>query len=301
MIKIAFSDQYLYALPEGHRFPIAKYSLVQQQLLYRGDIIPEQLFDPGLCPVELITRVHTTAYWQKLEQLQLSPNELRKVGLPLTEVSLQRARNSVAGTVESAGRALEQGIGINIGGGTHHAYAGHGEGFCILNDIAVAAQYLLDEHRMKQVLVIDLDVHQGNGTASIFAHNTRVFTFSMHGRDNYPLRKEQSDRDVALPGGTGDDAYLQILASQLDELFERLEPEFVFYQAGVDVLVTDQLGKLALSKRGCRLRDEMVLKACLQYKVPVAVTMGGGYSKRLADVVDAHSNTIEVALSLFSD
>lgn len=301
MIKIAFSDQYLYALPEGHRFPIAKYSLVQQQLLYRGDIVPEQLFDPGLCPVELITRVHTKEYWQKLEQLQLTSKELRRIGLPLTEISLQRARNSVAGTVESAKRALEKGIGVNIGGGTHHAYAGHGEGFCILNDMAVAAQYLLDEHKLKRVLVIDLDVHQGNGTASIFADETRVFTFSMHGKDNYPLRKEQSDRDVALPSGTTDEAYLQMLEKQLDELFESIEPDFVFYQAGVDVLVTDKLGKLALSKQGCRLRDEMVLKASRQYNVPVVVTMGGGYSERLADVVDAHCNTIGLALSMFGD
>lgn len=301
MIKIAFSDQYLYALPEGHRFPIAKYSLVQQQLLYRGDIIPEQLFNPGLCPVDLITRVHTREYWQKLEKLQLSPKEIRRIGLPLTELSLQRARNSVAGTVESAKRAVEQGVGINIGGGTHHAYAGHGEGFCILNDIAVAAQYLLDEHRLRQVMVIDLDVHQGNGTASIFASEPGVFTFSMHGKDNYPLRKEQSDRDVALSAGTADEAYLQVLEKQLDELFTGVEPDFVFYQAGVDVLATDKLGKLALSKQGCKIRDEMVLKACLRYSVPVVVTMGGGYSERLADVVDAHCNTIDLALRMFAE
>jgi acetoin utilization deacetylase AcuC-like enzyme len=301
VINIAFSDRYLYSLPEGHRFPIAKYSLVKEQLLHRGIITPEQLYDPGLCAPELILGVHTRDYWKKLSELSLTPKELRMIGLPLTELSVQRARNSVAGTVASTVRALGQGLGINIGGGTHHAFADHGEGFCILNDIAIAAQHLLDAYKLKQVLVIDLDVHQGNGTAAIFAKEPRVYTFSIHGKDNYPLRKELSDRDVALPSGTGDEAYLQILEQQLVELFEMLKPEFIFYQAGVDVLVSDKLGKLGLSKIGCRLRDEQVLQACRQQGVPVAISMGGGYSVRLSDVVDAHCHTIESALHIFQD
>lgn len=300
MLKLAFSDKYLYELPEGHRFPIAKYILVKEQLLYRGEIVPEQLFDPGVCSEERILQVHTAAYWEKLKSLNLSAKELRRIGLPLSERSLLRARNSVAGTIAACLEALQKGVGMNVGGGTHHAYADHGEGFCILNDLAVAARYLLMEQRIGQVLVIDLDVHQGNGTAAIFQNEARVFTFSMHGQANYPLHKESSDKDIALPNGTSDRAYLEILNQELKSLFEEVKPEFVLYQAGVDVLETDTLGKLSLSKRGCQLRDELVLKSCRSADVPVVVTMGGGYSARLGDILDAHSNTFSTALHLYS-
>lgn len=300
MIQLAFSDKYIYELPEGHRFPIAKYVLVKEQLVYRGEISPDQLFDPGLCPVDLILKVHTADYWAQLENLSLPPKELRRVGLPLTSRSLLRARNSVAGTVASTQEALQKGVGINVGGGTHHAFADHGEGFCVLNDLAVAARYLLDEQQIRQVLIIDLDVHQGNGTASIFREEPRVFTFSMHGQDNYPLRKEVSDRDVALPSGTTDSGYLDRLKRELEVIFKDVKPDFVLYQAGVDVLETDKLGKLSLSKRGCLQRDKMVLEYCRKTDVPVVVTMGGGYSIRLADIVDAHTNTFTTALHLYA-
>lgn len=299
MIQLAYSDKYIYELPEGHRFPIAKYVLVKEQLVYRGEIGQDQLFDPGLCPESMILKVHTAGYWNQLESLSLPPRELRRVGLPLTTLSLLRARNSVAGTVASTREALQKGLGINIGGGTHHAYAGHGEGFCILNDLAVAARYLLDEQQIRQVLIIDLDVHQGNGTAAIFRQEPGVFTFSMHGQDNYPLRKEVSDRDIALPTGTTDSLYLERLGKELEYLFREVKPDFVLYQAGVDVLETDKLGKLSLSKRGCLQRDKMVLEYCRKVDVPVVVTMGGGYSVRLADIVDAHTNTFTTALHLY--
>ncbi len=300
MIKLAFSDKYIYELPEGHRFPISKYVLVKEQLLYRGEIGEEQLFDPGLCAEELILQVHTAVYWEQLKSLSLPPKELRRVGLPLTERSLLRARNSVAGTVASCKEALKNGLGINIAGGTHHAYADHGEGFCILNDLAVAAHYLLHAEGIRQVLILDLDVHQGNGTAAIFQKEPRVFTFSMHGEANYPLHKEKSDKDVALPTGTTDALYLSRLKAELELLFREVKPDFVLFQAGVDVLETDKLGKLSLSKRGCRERDKLVLERCRKSDIPVVVTMGGGYSLRLADVVDAHSNTFTTALQLFA-
>jgi acetoin utilization deacetylase AcuC-like enzyme len=300
LIKLAFSDKYIYELPEGHRFPISKYVLVKEQLLYRAEIEEEQLFDPGLCPEEFILEVHTPGYWEKLKSLNLSPKELRRVGLPLTECSLLRARNSVAGTVASCAEALQKGLGINIGGGTHHAYAGHGEGFCILNDLAVTARYLLNEQGISQVLIIDLDVHQGNGTAAIFQEEPRVFTFSMHGEANYPLHKEMSDKDIALLTGTTDATYLEQLDLAIERLFREVKPDFVLYQAGVDVLATDKLGKLSLSKMGCRQRDQLVLESCRKADVPVVVTMGGGYSLRLADVVDAHTNTFTTALRLYA-
>ena len=300
MIRLAFSDKYIYELPEGHRFPISKYILVKEQLLYRGEIEPNQLVDPGLCPEKLILKAHTPEYWEKLKSLRLPAKELRRVGLPLTELSLQRARNSVAGTVAAAEEALQKGVGINIGGGTHHAYAGHGEGFCILNDLAVAAKSLLDDGRVSQLLIIDLDVHQGNGTAAIFRQEPRVFTFSMHGQDNYPHRKERSDRDVGMPSGTGDALYLERLSQELEGLFKEVKPDFVLYQAGVDVLETDQLGKLSLSKGGCLQRDQLVLQYCRNADVPVVLTMGGGYSRRLADIVGAHTNTFTAALHLYA-
>lgn len=299
MIKLAFSDKYIYELPEGHRFPIAKYVLVKEQLLYRGEVEPEQLLDPGLCPPELITRVHSNAYWQKLESLNLSPKEARKIGIPLTSLSLQRAQNSVAGTVAATTEAYRSGVGINIGGGTHHAYAGHGEGFCILNDLAIAARYLLDKGQTSKVLIVDLDVHQGNGTAAIFQQEERVFTFSIHGQDNYPLYKEQSDLDIALPSGTGDREYLRILEARLPDLISNLKPDFIFYQAGVDVLETDKLGKLSLSKEGCLQRDLLVIQHCKDHDIPLVITMGGGYSQRLADVVDAHARTFTAALQAY--
>ncbi|MGB3181699.1 MAG: histone deacetylase [Cyclobacteriaceae bacterium] len=299
-IKLAYSDKYLYTLPEGHRFPIIKYELVKEQLVYQGIIQPEQLLDPGLADEQDILRVHDEEYWQQVRDLTLDDKAQRKIGLPLTGLSVNRARNSVAGTIAASDRALQDGLGINLAGGTHHAYAGHGEGFSVLNDIAIASVKLLEEKKVYQVLVVDLDVHQGNGTASVFENDSRVFTFSVHGKDNYPLKKEVSDLDVALPTGTGDDRYLDLVEYQLGKLFPKVSPDIVFYQSGVDVLETDKLGKLSLSKTGCQQRDELVFRFCRRYNTPVVVTMGGGYSERVADIVDAHCNTIKAGLDFLT-
>ena len=299
MIPIAFSDRYLYRLPENHRFPIHKYELVKEQLVYEGIAAPEQFFDPGLCEEMIITLTHDRQYYQRVVNLELHPQEIKKIGLPIIPISVKRARNSVAGTVQAAVFALERGIGMNTGGGTHHAFHERGEGFCVFNDMAVAANYLLDIGKVGKVLIVDLDVHQGNGTARIFAREDSVFTFSMHGQHNYPLKKEKSDLDIDLPTGADDNTYLKILADTMPKLLDHHRPDLVFYQAGVDVLATDKLGKLALTKEGCKTRDEIVLTHCYQHQIPVVITMGGGYSARIADIVEAHCNTFKVAMGIF--
>ncbi|CAN5363990.1 histone deacetylase [soil metagenome] len=299
MIKIAFSDKYLYQLPEGHRFPISKYELLKDQLLYEGTISEDQLFDPGLCAEEAIVQVHSKKYFNDLLNQNLSLKEVRRIGLPINSVSVNRARNTSAGTLEASVNALKVGIGLNIGGGTHHAYETHGEGFCILNDIAIAAKFLLDHNLASKILIVDLDVHQGNGTAVIFAEDQRVFTFSMHGQDNYPLKKEKSDLDIPLANKTGDELYLKLLKENLNKVIDSFYPDIVFYQAGVDVLEADMLGKLALTKSGCQKRDELLIEACYLKQIPLVVTMGGGYSARVSDIVDAHANTFRKTLEIF--
>jgi acetoin utilization deacetylase AcuC-like enzyme len=296
---LATSDHYTLDLPDGHRFPIAKYALIREQLLWQGIAAPADFYEPGLCAEEDILRVHTAEYWHKVRDLQLSAREVRNLGLPQSPQLVRRSLSSSAGTVQSALRALRDGIGLNLAGGTHHAFADRGEGFCVLNDQAIAATHLLAHGLAKQILIVDLDVHQGDGTASIFRDEPRVFTFSMHAGANYPLRKEQSDLDIPLALSTGDAEYLAQLSATLEPLVERVQPDFIFFQAGVDVLATDKLGKLALTPAGCRQRDELVLSLCRARGLPVAVSMGGGYSERLADIVDAHCNTFRVAFELW--
>ena len=299
MPRLATSDHYTLDLPAGHRFPIAKYALIREQLLWQGIAAPADFYEPGLCAEADVLRVHTAAYWQRVRDLQLTPREVRNLGLPQSPQLVRRSLSSSAGTLQSALHALRDGIGLNLAGGTHHAFADRGEGFCVLNDQAIAAAHLLAHGLAQQVLIVDLDVHQGDGTAAIFRDEPRVFTFSMHAGANYPLRKEQSDLDLPLPLGTGDAEYLALLAATLPALVDRVRPDFIFYQAGVDVLATDKLGKLALSLAGCRQRDELVLSLCHARGLPVAVSMGGGYSERLADIVDAHCNTFGVAFELW--
>ncbi|WP_369811125.1 histone deacetylase family protein [Hymenobacter mellowenesis] len=299
MPRLATSDHYTLDLPEGHRFPIAKYALIREQLLWQGIAAPADFYEPGLCAEQDVLRVHTAEYWHKVRDLQLSPAEVRRLGLPQSPQLVRRSLSSSAGTLQSALHALRDGIGLNLAGGTHHAFAERGEGFCVLNDQAIAAAHLLAHGLAKQILIVDLDVHQGDGTASIFRDEPRVLTFSMHAGANYPLRKEQSDLDMPLELGTGDAEYLRLLQETLPALVGQVQPDFIFYQAGVDVLATDKLGKLALTPAGCRQRDELVLGLCRAQHIPVAVSMGGGYSERLADIVDAHCNTFRVAFELW--
>ncbi|SES79831.1 histone deacetylase family protein [Hymenobacter actinosclerus] len=303
MLSIAWDPVYAHPLPANHRFPMLKYELLPEQLLREGTV-PESAFFAPRPPLEAdILRVHDTDYFRRLQAGELTRQEERATGFPWSPELINRDTTILGGTLECARRALASGgVALNIAGGTHHAFRDRGEGFCLLNDQAAAAAYLLarPELGVRRVLIIDLDVHQGNGTAAIFAPEPRVFTLSVHGARNYPHRKEQSDLDLPLPDGTDDAAYLALLHDTLPHLLDEQQPDFVFYLAGVDVLATDKLGHLGLSREGCRQRDAYVLGLCHQHGRPVVVCMGGGYSPNIIDIVEAHANTFRVAADLWS-
>jgi acetoin utilization deacetylase AcuC-like enzyme len=299
MLKIAFDPIYAHPLPEGHRFPMLKYELIPGQLLHEGLITADNLFSPAPVDEEWILRTHDAAYWHGLRDLTLPAKEQRRIGFPLSSRLIERERRIAQGTIDGCSYAFENGIAFNVAGGTHHAGTNWGEGFCMLNDQAIAANYLLNNKLASSILIIDLDVHQGNGTAQIFENEPRVFTFSMHGANNFPSRKEVSDLDIPLSDGTADDEFLDILRSVLPGLIARQQPQFVFYLAGVDVLATDKLGKLALTKDGCKQRDRFVFEQCIANNIPVQVSMGGGYSPQIKDIVEAHCNTYRIANELY--
>lgn len=299
MLKIAWSPTYCLPLPEGHRFPMHKYNLLPEQLIYEGTIQNSQLFQPGLLDDAVVLRTHSADWISKLNTLNLSAGEIRKTGFPLSEELVLREKTIMQGTIDAALFALEYGIAMNIAGGTHHAFTNRGEGFCLLNDNAIAAQYLLDQQLKHKILIVDLDVHQGNGTAEIFQNNPAVFTFSMHGEKNYPFHKEKSDLDIGLEDGTDDVTYLAILDRALKKLMDEFEPDFIFFQSGVDVISSDKLGKLGLTIQGCKERDRMVLSVAKINNIPLCASMGGGYSTRLADIVEAHANTYRLAQEIF--
>ena len=299
MLKIAYAACYNHELPEGHRFPMSKYNLLYEQLLYEGTSKAENFFEPDFRNDSFCSFAHDKEYLTKLKTLSLTSLEIRKTGFPLSKELIDREIIITNGTLLCARHALQHGIAMNIAGGTHHAFRDRGEGFCILNDQAVAATNLLAEKLVFKILIVDLDVHQGDGTASIFQSDDRVFTFSMHGAENYPAKKEKSNLDIALPNGTDDKAYLAILKKALPELIDNFQPDFIFYQAGVDVLATDKLGKLSLTQQGCRERDEIVLNLCKTNKIPLTISIGGGYSERVGQIVDAHANTFRLAQEIF--
>lgn len=276
-----------------------KYNLLPEQLLYEGTIGLENLFEPPPLKENAITAAHEITYWEKLKGLTLSKSEERRTGFPLSEALVKRETTISSGTLQASRFALEHGIGMNIAGGTHHAFTYKGEGFCLLNDIAISAHDLLEHQLVKTILIIDLDVHQGDGTAQIFQNDSRVFTFSMHGKSNYPLHKEQSDLDIDLEDGTDDMLYLTLLDKHLNILFDEVGPDFVFYQSGVDVLKSDKLGKLALTIQGCKERDRKVLQMCKAHNVPVSISMGGGYAENIAHIIEAHANTFRLAQDIF--
>lgn len=299
MLKVAWAKSYVLPLPAHHRFPMSKYEALPAQLVHEGTLGEDNFFEPVPISESLITRTHDRMYWNKLKTLTLTPVEARRTGFPLTHRLIERETAIVNGTVLCSQYALAYGISMNIAGGTHHAFVDRGEGFCLLNDIALGAHYLLDQGQANRILVVDLDVHQGNGTASIFSGDDRVFTFSMHGANNFPLIKERSDLDIALSDHTNDDFYLKTLALNLNHLLDTVQPDFIFYQSGVDVLATDRLGKLSLSREGCKQRDKLVLEASKRNKVPLVASMGGGYSERFLDIVEAHANTYRLAQDIF--
>jgi acetoin utilization deacetylase AcuC-like enzyme len=299
MLKIAYDPIYAHPLPAGHRFPMLKYELIPAQLLHEGTITEANLFSPTELDEETILLTHDKAYWEQLRDLSLPPKEERRTGFPLSAKLVEREIRIAKGTVDGCHYALEHGIAFNVAGGTHHAGSNWGEGFCLLNDQAIAANYLLDKGLAKSILIVDLDVHQGNGTAQIFEQELRVFTFSMHGDKNFPFRKERSDLDIPLDDGIGDEEYLALLKSTLPGLIDKQQPDFIFYLSGVDILASDKLGKLSVSREGCKERDRFVLEQCKKHSIPAQVSMGGGYSPDIKDIVEAHCNTFRVANELY--
>lgn len=276
-----------------------KYELLPEQLLYEGTLTQENFFSPTSVSEELILSVHDSEYWHRLKSLELTKREQRVTGFPHSKELIEREITIMGGTVKCAEYALQNGISMNIAGGTHHAYSNRGEGFCLLNDQALASAWLLQREKAQRILIVDLDVHQGNGTAEIFQNEPRVFTFSVHGANNYPLKKESSDLDIGVLDGIKDEAYLELVGRNLEEICASFQPDFMFYQCGVDILESDKLGRLGVSLTGCKKRDELVFSKALELDIPVVCSMGGGYSEDIKVIIEAHSNTFRLAQDLF--
>ena len=299
-IPVAYDPIYRLPLPENHRFPMEKYELLPQQLLMEGTCEPSDFFTPTKVALENVLRIHNEEYVTRLINLNLNTREIRNIGFPLTKKLVERELIIAGGTVMGCEKALKTGIAMNIAGGTHHAFHDCGEAFCLLNDQAIAAQYLLDQKKASQILILDLDVHQGNGTAAIFESNTKIFTLSVHGAKNYPFRKEKSDLDIALEDDTGDKKYLDKIKKIIPALIDNIKPDFIFYLSGVDVLGTDKLGRLNLTIEGCKERDTFVLKQCNDRNIPLQCSMGGGYSKDIKVIIEAHANTYRAAKTIYT-
>ena len=299
MLKIAYHPIYKHHLPDGHRFPMEKYDLLPQQLVYEGTCNEDNFFEPEIPNNKYFFLVHDAAYVSDLLNITLDQKAARKIGFPLSEELIAREMMIANGTMKASEFAIKYGVAMNIAGGTHHAFTNKGEGFCMLNDQAIGARYLQEKGLANKILIVDLDVHQGNGTAEIFQNNNTVFTFSMHGKSNYPFHKEKSDLDIALENGTEDVAYLSILKETLPNLITKQQPDFIYYLCGVDVITTDKLGKLSLTIEGCKERDRFVLQTCKDLSIPVMCSMGGGYSPDIKIIIDAHANTFRLAQDIF--
>jgi len=298
-MRIYYSDRFVLPLPPNHRFPMAKYSLLRERVSEAALVSPHALQEPAAADDEVITRAHEPGYLSRVQHGALSDPEIRRIGFPWSPQMVERSRRSAGATLAAARAALEEGCGVNLAGGTHHAFRDRGEGYCVFNDAAIAARAMQAEGRAQRVAIIDCDVHQGNGTASILAGDDSVFTFSIHGAKNFPFRKEVSDLDIELPDGTGDGAYLAALEHGLTETLDRSRPDFAVYLAGADPWMDDRLGRLALTKRGLRERDRLVLETLKGAGIPVAVAMAGGYGRVIADTVDIHFQTVRTAAQLF--
>lgn len=297
---VAYHPSYIHAVPENHRFPMEKYGLIYQQLQYEGLMEPGDFLVPGSIDLNHVKQVHAETYLEKLLHLNCTPREQRVSGFVHNPELINRELRIMEGTRMCAEAVIHGGMALNIAGGTHHAFTDRGEGFCLLNDQAIAAKWLLREGLFQRILIVDLDVHQGNGTAEIFTHTPEVFTFSMHGGANYPIHKERSDRDIDLETFTTDKTYLETLKTELSDVLEHFQPDFMFYQCGVDILETDKLGKLKVTQNGIRQRDEFVLHSAKERNIPLVCSMGGGYSKNVRDIVNAHMHVFRLGYQLFS-
>ena len=294
-MKIFYCDHFVLPLPEGHRFPMAKYSLLRQRVAGSQLANAHRLVVPDAADDDQLRLAHTSEYVDKVRNGELSDVEVRRIGFPWSPQLVERSRRSVGGTIGAAQSALLDGTAVNLAGGTHHAFADRGEGFCVFNDAAVAARVLQTENLARRLLIIDCDVHQGNGTAAIFSADPTVFTFSLHGADNFPFRKAESDIDIALPNGTEGPAYLDALAAGLGESLERSRPDLAIYLAGADPFVNDRYGRLALTIADLAARDRLVFERCREAGVPIATVMSGGYARRITDIVEIHFQTVVIA------
>ncbi len=299
MLKIAFNNNYIYPLEENHRFPMIKYELIPEQLIRENTCVDENFFSPSKIDSKIVLKTHQKEYFNRFTSLKLSKKEIREIGFPLSQELVDRELQIAQGTVSGVNYSLKNGISMNIAGGTHHAFYDRGEAFCMLNDQAIAANYIIQEGLFKKILIIDLDVHQGNGTASLFNSNPNVYTLSFHGKKNYPFRKEKSDLDIEFDDNTNDNEYLKVLKETIPKVIDQFEPEFIFYLSGVDVLQNDKLGRLSLTLNGCKERDKFILQTCKNNSIPLQVSMGGGYSIVLKNIIEAHSNTFRLAQEIF--
>jgi acetoin utilization deacetylase AcuC-like enzyme len=298
-MRIYYSDRFVLPLPPNHRFPMAKYSMLRERVTEAALVSPHALQEPAAAGDEVITLAHEPGYLSRVQHGDLSGAEIRRIGFPWSLQMVERSRRSAGATLAAARAALEEGCGVNLAGGTHHAFRDRGEGYCVFNDAAIAARAMQAEGRVQRVAIIDCDVHQGNGTASILAGDDSVFTFSIHGAKNFPFRKEVSDLDIELPDGTGDRAYLEALERGIAETLDRSRPGFAVYLAGADPWLDDRLGRLALTKRGLQERDRLVLETLKREGIPVVIAMAGGYGREIADTVDIHFQTVHAAARLF--
>ena len=299
MLKIAFDKIFKHSLEKNHRFPMVKYELLPKQLLSEGTCITSNFFAPSDIDEKIILETHSLGYYQRLTNFLLDKKELRAIGFPMSDVLIEREKKIVQGTLECSLHALKHGVSMNIAGGTHHAFSDRAEAFCILNDQSVAANYLVNNNYCKRVLILDLDVHQGNGTAEIFSSNKNVFTASFHGQKNYPFRKEKSDFDYGFEDGVTDKHYLSVIQNEIPRLIDSFEPDFIFYLSGVDIIENDKLGRLSVSLNGCKQRDKFVLNFCKKNRIPLQISMGGGYSPEISVIVEAHANTFRLAQEIY--
>jgi acetoin utilization deacetylase AcuC-like enzyme len=299
MLKIAHDIIYRHPLDKNHRFPMEKYDLIPIKLIKEKTCSPNNFFIPKNLSDQNVLTTHQKEYYEKLCSLSLSKKEIRPIGFPMSRELITREKKIAQGTIECSDFSINNGISMNIAGGTHHAFYDKGEGFCMLNDQAIAANYLLNNSFIKKILIIDLDVHQGNGTASIFKNNPNVFTLSFHGQKNYPFRKENSDLDFGFDDFTNDAFYLKKLKEIIPRVIDNFQPDFIYYLAGVDVLKNDKLGRLSLTIKGCLERDRFILNNCKKNNIPVQVSMGGGYSINIEEIIKAHSNTFRLAQEIY--
>lgn len=293
-MQVFHYDNFTFPLPAEHRFPVRKYYRLSQALQERSILSAADLRIPPAASEEQLALVHTRVYIAKVLGGGLDEKEVRRMGLPWSPELVERARRSVGSTIAACRAALEDGLAATLGGGTHHAYPDHGEGFCIFNDVAVAVRVLQSEGRINRAVILDCDVHQGNGTAAIFAGDPNVFTFSIHGAKNFPFHKEQSSLDIALADGTTDDTYLEMLQTGLEQSLAAGPFDLAVYLAGADPFIGDRLGRMSLSKSGLSRRDQMTLEACRRASLPLAITMSGGYANDIEDIVDIHAETIRL-------